>query len=121
MHRRLRQQALDIGCWVMNRMRPYTVLPLTCGDDLVAQVETAMNETPVPSDLKSRRQTAEKIASLSSVLAELAQQDQRLHARLVATLPESSSVVTVPRTRDEPIDVAGLRHVADLLCAETRS
>ena len=119
LHRRLRQQALGIGCWVLNRMRSYTVLPPGCGDDLVAQVEATLSEVDSESSLKSRHQTAEKIAYVSSMLADLTQHDQRLHSRLIEALPKEELLITVPRTRDEPTDVAGLCQVADLLSAGT--
>ncbi len=120
LHKRLRDERMRVGCWVLNRVRPYSTRPLDEGEHLVERLAEALTHSDhgVHSE-PSIGETAERLAAATSALATLALEDRRLQQRLERSAGELP-LVPVPRTRDEPATLAELCRLADVLVERER-
>ncbi len=115
LHKRLRDERMPVGGWVLNRVRPYSTLPLDEGDQLVGRLEAALARSDHGAHARAVvGQTAARLANAATALAALAMEDRRLQQRLEKSVGELP-VVPVPRRRDEPATLPQLCRLADVL------
>ena len=116
LHKRLRDEQMPVGAWVLNRVRPYSTLPLDAGDQLAAALTQALAETASGRHANGTvESTAARLASVSVDLARLSLEDQRLKQRLERALEGELPVIAVPRSRDEPASLQELCRLAGSL------
>lgn len=116
LHKRLRDEQMQLGAWVLNRVRPYSARPFEAGDGLDAVLASALAHTAAADEERALVEpTARHLAAVSRELARMAAQDQDLLRRLEKRLLDDPPVVAVPRTRDEPATIEELCRLADIL------
>ncbi len=115
LHKRLRDERMRVGCWVLNRVRPYSIRPLEEGEHLASLLAEAMARSDRGAHgAQVIEETANRLADAAGSLASLALEDRRLHQRLERSAGDLP-LVPVPRTRDEPATLAELCRLADAL------
>ena len=116
LHKRLREEQMPVGAWVLNRVRPYSTLPLDAGDQLTAELTAALAKTAAGRHANGTvESTAAQLASASVDLAHLSLEDHRLQQRLERALEGELPVIAVPRSRDEPATLHELCRLAGSL------
>ena len=120
LHKRLRDEKMPVGAWILNRVRPYSTLPLAAGDQLGALLAEALSKASAGQHSADVVQnTARQLAISSAELARLALEDQRLEQRLKRALEVDLAVIAVPRSADEPATLAELSFLCEALLRQS--
>ena len=121
LHKRLRDEHMPVGAWILNRVRPYSTLPLAAGDELGAILTEALTQTSAGRySAETVQLTAQTLARASGELARLSLEDQRLKQRLERALEGEIAVLAVPRSADEPASLAELCKLCDALAPPSK-
>lgn len=116
LHKRLRDENMPVGAWILNRVRPYSTLPLAAGDQLGAILSEALTQASAGRhSAETVQETAQTLARAAAELARLSLEDQRLQQRLERALEGEIAVLAVPRSADEPATLFELRSLCDAL------
>ncbi len=107
---RLSDEGMNLGAWVLNRVRDDRIEPLDAEEQLAERIGTILS--PAHSDVMS---VATDVAESALLLARMSSNDRTHRQRLVAQLGPNPALVSVPRAEIEPSSLRELDALAATL------